>query len=170
MGGSGDELLLDLEIKAEGLGNLVKTQEIIGQTVKGALAREVTSLLKDLRETLPAASGRLRDSLQISLSQEDNTFRAKIRTDLPYALAVEKGTRPHRPPLAPLISWARGTPGLAGSEKDGRRIAFLVARKITRVGTKGRHTFAEAEENARERLGRAMGEAVKVMEQELRDK
>lgn len=170
MGESGDELLLDLEIKAEGLGNLVKTQEIIGQTVKEVLAREVTSLLKDLRETLPAASGRLRDSLQISLSQEDNTFRAKIRTDLPYALAVEKGTRPHRPPLAPLISWARGTPGLAGSEKDGRRIAFLVARKIARVGTKGRHTFAEAEEKGRERLAREVEKGANVIDRELSDK
>lgn len=161
--------MLELTIKAEGLVNLVNAQETIARRTKEAMAKELASLLKELRATLPHASGALRGSLGTTLISTGTITRAAIGTALPYALAVEKGTRPHRPPLAPLISWAQRKPGLVRSEKDAKRIGFLVARKIARVGTKGVGAFQRAEEKARERLAREVAEGVKAIEKELND-
>lgn len=46
-----------------------------------------------------------------------------------YGLFVEVGTRPHWPPVAPLEKWARLKLGKKG-------IGYLIARKISRQGTK----------------------------------
>lgn len=53
-----------------------------------------------------------------------------------YALPVETGTRPHFPPTAALLPWIlKKFPG--AEEKQAKSFAFLIARKISKVGTKG---------------------------------
>lgn len=57
-----------------------------------------------------------------------------ILTDAPHAGVVEMGSRPHTPPLQPLIDWARRHG--ATDDADAHRMAFGVQRKIAREGTR----------------------------------
>ncbi len=50
-----------------------------------------------------------------------------------YGMAVIGGTRPHFPPYRALIPWVEAVLGVHG--KRASSVAFLVARKISRVGT-----------------------------------
>ena len=56
-----------------------------------------------------------------------------------YIRFVEEGTRPHWPPLAPLAYWAARKFGYPVGSPEAKRAGYLVARKISRVGTKGQH-------------------------------
>jgi hypothetical protein len=51
-----------------------------------------------------------------------------------YSSPVNDGSRPHFPPYEALIPWVIKKFG-ATDEKTARSIAFLIARKIARVGT-----------------------------------
>ena len=51
-----------------------------------------------------------------------------------YGVAVRQGTRPHFPPYRALIPWVMRKLGIP-TEKEAARVAYLVARKISRVGT-----------------------------------
>jgi hypothetical protein len=54
---------------------------------------------------------------------------------LEYAEPVELGTKPHFPPIGPIEHWVERKLGIEGS--DARAVAFLIARAISRRGTKG---------------------------------
>jgi len=53
-----------------------------------------------------------------------------------YAGAIEWGSRPHRPPVEPLIDWSERKLGVHG--KDARRAGWAIALKIAREGTEPR--------------------------------
>jgi hypothetical protein len=54
-----------------------------------------------------------------------------------YASAVDQGSRPHWPPVDALAYWVQRK--LMVSISDAQSVAYLVARKISRVGTKPQH-------------------------------
>jgi hypothetical protein len=62
------------------------------------------------REHVPVAFGDLRGSIHA----ESTKLGAQTIADAPHAAAVEVGSRPHTPPLAPLLAWVklRGQQGL----------------------------------------------------------
>lgn len=59
----------------------------------------------------------------------------RVFNPLSYAWPVERGSRPHWPPIEPLVLWAKRK--FSVTDKEARSIGFLVARKISRVGTSG---------------------------------
>jgi len=63
--------------------------------------------------------------------------------DAPHAAFVEYGTRPHTPPLQPIIDWVR-IKGLAQDDTEVERIAWAIVWHITHYGTKPRHFMAKA--------------------------
>lgn len=77
-----------------------------------------------VRETMPKAFGDLISSLMVV----DTKTGSNIVADAPYAAAVEIGSRPHTPPLEPLIRWVklRGMQGL--SPTGGVRSAASMAK------------------------------------------
>jgi hypothetical protein len=85
------------------------------------------------------ASGALNDSLtsQVWLYPESVTVTISGEH---YAKYLENGTRPHFPPIDAILQWIRVKPVLPRPDKHGRlpserSLAFLIARKISRVGT-----------------------------------
>jgi len=57
-----------------------------------------------------------------------------------YALPVETGSRPHFPPIAALLPWVKkklSLPAGGIDEPEAKALAFVVARKISKTGTKG---------------------------------
>lgn len=68
---------------------------------------------------------------------------------------VELGTRPHMPPVAALVPWVRAVLGVDAKRAPG--VAFLIARKIARKGTKAQRPFALA-------LARTDGQVLRMFE------
>lgn len=104
--------------------------------VRRAVLRGVRATAEDglpvVRVAAPVAFEELRDSGHV-VPRADG---ALILFDAPHAAAVEVGSRPHRPPVDPLIRWAE----LRGFT-DPRGAAWAIAAKIAREGTKP-HWFA----------------------------
>jgi len=58
---------------------------------------------------------------------------ARSKKGFPYGVAVREGTVPHFPPYRELIPWVEAVLGVHG--KRAPQVAFLIARKISEVGT-----------------------------------
>lgn len=63
-----------------------------------------------------------------------------VSSPLEYAEAVELGTAPHMPPVAPLVRWSEVVLGLSGPAAVSA--AWAVAKNIARRGTTGKFMFA----------------------------
>lgn len=64
-----------------------------------------------------------------------------------YWKYVEWDTRPHYPPIAPLIEWAKAKQGIPQPSKQfptPESFAYAVRHRIAQVGTKGTHDLADA--------------------------
>lgn len=91
-------------------------------------------------ETPVGASHKLRNTTVYQVLGKAVDMRMEIRQSafsdkgFPYGVAVRAGSRPHFPPYEALIPWVRAK--LHVAEERVRSVAFLVARKISRVGTK----------------------------------
>ena len=69
-----------------------------------------------ITDTVPKAFGELSNSIHVIDGPRGN---ADIVADAPHAGAVENGSRPHTPPLAPLIAWVK-LRGMQGITATGR--------------------------------------------------
>lgn len=164
---------LRIEIDASEVALLAKAWEAAPEMVRGELAAAMTEatafLQRETQGRTPVAMGTLRASIQAREPQilSDQVIGV-VGSPLDYAEPVELGTRPHFPPIQPLQDWVQQKLGI-GDEKESRQVAFAVARKIARVGTKGafmfsgafrasepqvQRIFAAANERIAERLGR----------------
>ena len=109
-----------------------------------ALRRIKSILVPAIMERTPiGATGHLRNKTVaeiLTLGSTEN-MQLEIRQSAAsdsgffYGVAVRQGTRPHFPPYRALIPWVMRKLGIA-TEKEAARVAYLVARKISRVGTK----------------------------------
>lgn len=86
-------------------------------------------------ERTPVNMGTLRRSYTSEVSQFIDAVFGKMSSPLTYALPVEMGTKPHFPPMEPLINWVESKLGLYGDEAE--RAARGIQRKIGRFGTPG---------------------------------
>jgi len=92
-------------------------------------------------ETPIGATNHLRNKTVSEVMGTAEDMRLEVRQSafspggFPYGVAVRQGTRPHFPPIAALIPWVVKKLGI-GDPKQARTVAFLIARKISRVGTK----------------------------------
>jgi hypothetical protein len=134
----------------------------LAEAAPQALAQEVTkstlAIHAKAREGAAVDTGILRAGIEFVVINQGATGEVRVQGE--YGPYIEFGTRPHFPPVAPLEEWARrhGLPPGTG---------FLIARKISRVGTPARPFLfpayeAEAPEfeaNCIVALQRAVGEA-----------
>lgn len=72
----------------------------------------------------------------------------QVFNDAPHFPFMEYGTRPHMPPIAPLVVWA--TRKFMVEEEEAKAIAWAVALKIAREGIEPRGFFAKAMARMRE--------------------
>jgi len=95
------------------------------------------------------ATSKLRNTTVYQVLGMAEDMRLEVRQSafspnrFPYGVAVRQGTRPHFPPIAALIPWVVKKLGI-GDEKQARTVAFLIARKISRVGTAANPYHARA--------------------------
>jgi hypothetical protein len=84
-----------------------------------------------------------------------------VGTSVEYAESVELGTKPHFPPVEALQDWVEGKLGLSGSE--ARTVAFLIARKISKVGTKPAHMVRDTWARNADYIARQIGAAIQQL-------
>ncbi len=68
-----------------------------------------------------------------------------------YAVPVELGTKPHMPPLQPLMDWVKLKLGIRDME-EREKVAQKIRWKIYHYGTKGHRMFERALRACRPRI------------------
>jgi hypothetical protein len=119
-------------------------QQIQGAVVRGlrsAAQRGVGVVVQEIDNATPhpaVNTGRLRQSARA----ESNPMGASVVVDAPHAAIINDGTRPFRPPLAPLVEWVVRKFGV--DEADAYPIAKAVQDKIAAEGIEPRFYFDKA--------------------------
>jgi len=103
------------------------------------LEGEAVDQLKGTRPYPPEDTGELVRSAKTTLIDRG----AIVSFDAPHAAFIEYGTRPHMPPLQPLMDWAIRK-GLADTEEEAKAVAWKIAQKIKREGTTPKFFLARA--------------------------
>lgn len=141
-----------MELRREIKGNIPlqaafrKAPKIAQEEMTRATWESELLFQREAQEETPAgigAGGGLRGSISarepIVLA---DTVLGMVGSPLNYAVPVEIGSKPHMPPVQPLIDWAEHKLGADPAEAIG--IGFAVARKIKKHGTEGVHMFEKA--------------------------
>lgn len=105
------------------------------------LSNEFVQLLKQtITSNGTNSSGDLSKSIKSIVKQKGKWIEISISLE-DYWKYVEYGTRPHFPPIEAIKKWIKVKPILPRPLKNGKlptenQLAFLIARKISKVGTK----------------------------------
>lgn len=162
--------MAEIEFRAEGFNEAT-------QALQGARELVLLRMQQMLREIgefmLPAVQARtpvgathhLRNApyshYRIQGRGEDMVLEIRQSASSPggyfYGMAVVGGTRPHFPPYRKLIPWVNAVLGVQG--KQAASVAFLVARKISRVGTEPNPYPEQALNENRQRIQDVVNEA-----------
>lgn len=95
------------------------------------------------------ATGELLESIRTEVRAGGTTYEVVVHLR-DYWKYIEDDTRPHFPPTDALLRWVQVKPTLPrpfilnGKEVSPKSLAYLIGRKISRVGTKGTHDLADA--------------------------
>lgn len=121
-----------------------KYPEITGEEASKVMDLVVRRFEADVAAKTPTGVGGeagLRGSIFGETKIMGRKVTGLIGTPLEYAKPVEYGTKPHMPPIRPIILWAARKLGLSGAEL--RRAARAIQWKIFVKGTEGAHMFEE---------------------------
>lgn len=159
-------------VEIKGLDELLKKfgtfPPILKKHLKTGMARAVRETHKNILPEVPVFTARLKNSLGFRVTEEPNNVIGTVGTSLKsevYPKVMEFGASPFFPPPSALIRWVhiKINPG-ADQEED---VAFLVARRISKVGIQGRHFmskgFDKSKPKIREYLQEGVAAAVKEM-------
>lgn len=128
-----------LQVNAERLGNriTVLAVENLEHNNTGTLRKSISYNVDDKRN-------------RVELSVGASAVSKHNDTAFDYALAVHEGTKPHWPPVKPMRLWvSQKFPGIRGNQKAINSVAFMVSRKIARVGTEANPFLKEALDEVR---------------------
>jgi hypothetical protein len=120
--------------------------ELVTKELKRATWEASLLLEREVKERAPVGiggGGGLKGSISAREPRVgDGSVIGEVGTSLTHAVPVELGTKPHMPPIQPLIDWVEHKFGLHGDAAE--KAAWGVAMKIKAKGTKGVHMFEEA--------------------------
>ncbi|WP_434148154.1 HK97 gp10 family phage protein [Methylocaldum gracile subsp. desertum] len=160
------EIAIDLGGFAEFQALWRRAPELADRELHAAMEESLALLQRETVEATPTgAHGLLRKSIVAREPQrlsdgllgvvDVEDAKSKYGSVLNYAVAVELGTKPHFPPIEPLIDWVKAKLPIGqvssintrrvlkrkSLDEEAHRVAFLVARKIASRGTEGAHMF-----------------------------
>jgi hypothetical protein len=116
---------------------------VVREELLAAVTEADLLLAREVSERAPVGAGGaagLKGSIFSVEEVSESGVIGLVGTPVQYAAPVELGTRPHFPPVEPLVDWVRVKLGIV-EEREARGVAFLVARKISRKGTKAQRPF-----------------------------
>ncbi|SDD56114.1 hypothetical protein SAMN05192589_107116 [Paracidovorax valerianellae] len=127
-------------------------RELLAGMTEGTLLVE-----REVKDRLPRVTGMTAASVASDAFATPVGVIGTVGSSQPSATFLELGTRPHMPPVEALIPWVRAVLGV--DRKRERSVAFLVARKIARKGTKAKPHFADAIAATESQVLRALEDA-----------
>ena len=133
------------------------------ETKKKAVIAGIARSIPDLVAASPVDTGLYAASWGMTVQEMSVT----LGNYAPYAGVIEDGARPHRPPLGPLLAWAKrvlqSSAQPENNYKDDKRVwalAIYVQKKIEEQGSDPRHILEnmipQIIENIREELRNAL--------------
>jgi hypothetical protein len=123
-----------------------KWDDVLIGSIKKGLAKSSIVIVNNIKASAPAGvSGDLRKSNEYEVKEEGREIFTRIYNTKEYAPFVEFDTRPHWPPISALKDWCRLKLGDEG-------LAFVIARNISKKGTKGKHFFRDALYNNQDKV------------------
>lgn len=149
--------MANVNVQVIGLDKLVAIMEKYPQVsekhVNAAINRSLVRILGTEKKEAPVATGNLRDNWRVDVGR----FEGSLRSNAPYAAAVNNGSRPHFPPVEALRFWA---------QKRGLN-PWAVARSIAKKGTKPNPFFVRAVDAERENVNKEFKRAGDAILQEI---
>lgn len=150
----------EFSLKIKGLDKFKKVirkfPEISAKNLQEAIKYSLFDIQREAVPRTPVSEGRLRSSYRIAL----RPLMGIIGPTAKYGIFVHEGTRPHWPPFGegtPLNRWAH----LHGIEP------FLVARAISRKGTKARPFLKEGVKAALPKINHRFEKALENIVKEV---
>ncbi len=159
---------MEFRVRTEGaLFDAMKREAILKDAISVYLTHSSKQLERAIAEKIPVNTGATRGAL-FSQIRGVSQGRGEAIVSLPveHAEALESGSRPHWPPMAPIELWVRQRfrdkggsiraavtsrqpkrsrlSAAARQERAIRSLAFLVARKIAQRGTKAIKMFSRS--------------------------
>lgn len=135
-------------------------------------AQEVRNLYQDnLIRNDRIATGDLLNSIDYQVQFNGVAYEVQLKLE-DYWKYVEEDTKPHWPPVNKILEWISAKPIIPKADDRGRiptpkQLAYLIGRKISRVGTEGTHDLKDAIEviNARyrDKIVYAIGQDTQVL-------
>lgn len=112
------------------------------QSVLAEFGNELCTKYKDkLTQDNRIASGKLISSVNSKVVVNGNEFVVELSLE-DWWKYIEYGTRPHMPPVNKILEWVKvkqilPTPMANGKLPTEQQLAWMIAKKIDRVGTEG---------------------------------
>lgn len=174
------EKIIDTRALEQFAGRLESLPEYALPVLEEAMREAVNVGLAAVIERAPVAFGNLRGSINAQVQADKNGVIGIIGTNVPYALWVEEGTKPHWTPIAPLVEWVkkkqiagvyslktrRRLGGKDQKDSENKALAYAVQRKIAKHGTTGQHIFRDGLADSDAEINRIFERAVeKIIEQ-----
>lgn len=143
--------------------------ELVQREMMAAAEESAMLLQREVVERTPqgagAGSGLSGSILAQPVTFFDGDVISLVGTSLNYAVPVELGTKPHFPPLQPLVDWVEVVLGLEG--KEATSAAFAIARNISKKGTKGKFMFRDGFKVSEQYIKNRFNQALLQIKQEL---
>jgi len=139
---------------AEGLeAALTHAQAVVRAEQLRAMQTALLLVEADARRNVAHDTRQLMNSITNRMAFRGDTLVGQVGPSVRYGVYVEKGTRPHWPPAAPLVGWARrhGVPVIA------------VQRAIARRGTRARPFLVPAFTKNREKIVALFGASAQAI-------
>jgi hypothetical protein len=130
-------------------GALRRSPQVVAQEQVRAMTRSLLLVEGDARRNVRQDTRQLMNSITHRQRMAGGALVGEVGPSLRYGAYVERGTRPHWPPRAPLEGWARrhGVP------------VYAVQRAIARRGTRARPFLVPAYEKNRDTIVRLFAAA-----------
>jgi len=121
------------------------SKEVFNKEAKRSLSLMLAYIFRIVRAFTPrGATGFLRGSIFTTNITGDNiNLTGSVTTNALYGSSVEFGTKPHMPPVNPIILWVKRKLKISDSKKQNS-IAWAIAVNIKKQGTKGAFMFSKA--------------------------
>ena len=121
-----------IRVKVDGLGELIqnmgKTKTMVKPIIASGLNQISMSIKQKAKENAPVAFGGLKQGISHTVNK--SKLEGIVWSKKNYGIFVERGTRPHFPPITPIKKWTARV-----LHNPSPAVAWAVARKIAREGT-----------------------------------
>lgn len=156
--------MVTVKCETKGLETLQRELAAAPDQMRGAVRKGMMSVLEAVRYEIAliapqGVSGNLARDWTIRMGDASGVLGSNVG----YGLYVHEGTRPHWPPLEPLLDWVRLK--LHG----GIEMARALQRKIAAVGTKPQAFIPRAVDNVKPQIPNIMLAEVRAYLQRIAD-